>query len=171
VIRRRLFTIASAISPLLCVGIVSLWVRSYWVADLIEYEPPSTPPTWIATGYYLESNQGGVSLRSLTVWLPPGAPPLSTVSPRKLRLYHLKAFTDHGFGFMSYFAGFGRGTLDESQFGHFTRATAIPDWFPFVITSIFPLVWIRRRVTTRNRALAGLCPFCGYKLTGNTSGV
>ena len=35
--RRRLFSIASAVSLLLCVAMVALWVRSYFVSDRIAY--------------------------------------------------------------------------------------------------------------------------------------
>src|SRR4051812_5397499 len=40
---RRLFTILSALSLLLCVATAALWVRSYWIADrraVVSFEPP-----------------------------------------------------------------------------------------------------------------------------------
>jgi hypothetical protein len=178
VIRRHLFTFMSAVSLLLCIGFLSLWARSYSVVDLVEYQPSGNPPILMATGYYLESNSGGLGLISKTVWLPPGMPPMMERSPRSFSLFHKKAFSDAGFGFMParnmhYFAGFGSGTFDESQFWQFKRATAIPDWFPFVITSILPLVWIgiRKGAVARSRRRSGQCPTCGYNLTANTSGV
>ncbi len=36
-IRRRLLTFASGVSLLLCVATVVLWVRSYWVADMVMH--------------------------------------------------------------------------------------------------------------------------------------
>src|SRR5688500_18467235 len=35
---RRLFTVLSALSLLLCVAVVVLWVRSYWVIDLYVWD-------------------------------------------------------------------------------------------------------------------------------------
>src|SRR5687767_8450253 len=36
--KRRLFTILSALSLLLCVAVVALWVRSFFVADYLRWE-------------------------------------------------------------------------------------------------------------------------------------
>jgi hypothetical protein len=44
VMKRRLFTILSAISLLLCVAVCVLWVRSYWVADTVMWRRVQTGP-------------------------------------------------------------------------------------------------------------------------------
>src|SRR5688500_108199 len=38
---RRLFTLCSAVSLLLCVAVCVLWARSYFVRDVIEYDAPT----------------------------------------------------------------------------------------------------------------------------------
>ena len=35
-LRRRLFNLVAAVSLVLCVATVALWVRSYWRSDLIK---------------------------------------------------------------------------------------------------------------------------------------
>jgi hypothetical protein len=60
---RRLLTFASALSLLLCMATVVLWVRSYWVHDSIEYLhdlPGST--YWVRQIYDGYSSRGGVKL-------------------------------------------------------------------------------------------------------------
>lgn len=39
---------------------------------------------------------------------------------------------------------------------------------PFVLTLVLPVWWLRNRLRP---ATEGICPTCGYDLTGNTSGV
>jgi hypothetical protein len=36
-VKRPVFTILSALSLLLCVAVVVLWVRSYWVSDALVW--------------------------------------------------------------------------------------------------------------------------------------
>ena len=35
-LRRRLFNLVAAVSLVLCVATVALWVRSYWRSDLVK---------------------------------------------------------------------------------------------------------------------------------------
>src|SRR5687768_14703719 len=55
---RRLFTLCSALSLLLCVAVCVLWVRSYWVADKLDVYwggRPDTPhPSHPYAASYLE---------------------------------------------------------------------------------------------------------------------
>jgi hypothetical protein len=39
---RRLFTVLSALSLLLCVAAAVLWVRSYWMSDMFMYSWPKS---------------------------------------------------------------------------------------------------------------------------------
>ena len=45
-----------------------------------------------------------------------------------------------------------------------------PAWCSWLVSGIAPTFWIWRRVRSRCRP-SGLCGYCGYSLTGNTSGV
>src|SRR5687768_14337477 len=44
--KRRLLNLLTALSLLLCVAVVALWVRSYWRADVLGYEGPESHDRW-----------------------------------------------------------------------------------------------------------------------------
>src|SRR5262245_10412629 len=72
---RRLFTIASAISLVLFLAIVILWVRSFYVGRVIgnnTFEPSGNRVLWIQTWWYIAS--GSVRLQRLIYSEPPSAP-------------------------------------------------------------------------------------------------
>ena len=56
----------------------------------------------------------------------------------------------------------------ESDEGLYWRF-GVSGWFAFAMPGVLPVVWAVSRVLGRNRR--GLCPVCGYNLTGNTSGL
>jgi len=48
----------------------------------------------------------------------------------------------------------------------------MPFWFPLVLFAAYPVfVFIRGRMRRRRRRKHGLCPHCGYNLTGNVTGI
>ena len=49
---RRLFTILSAVSLVLCLALVGLWVRSYWRLDSV------VSPAWKSRTYEASSGMG-----------------------------------------------------------------------------------------------------------------
>jgi hypothetical protein len=52
------------------------------------------------------------------------------------------------------------------------RALYIPFWFPLFLFAAYPVIaFIRGPVRRRYRRKRGLCPHCGYNLTGNTTGI
>ncbi|HXE55277.1 MAG TPA: hypothetical protein VN541_19795 [Tepidisphaeraceae bacterium] len=83
----------------------------------------------------------------------------------------------HGRRQWSYF-GFGRiqGTFISNPTAAGRRTgplsiTVVP-FYPMVIASALPpLAWVTMGVRRRRRRRLGLCPACGYDLTGNVSGV
>ena len=59
--KRRLFTILSALSLLLCVAVCVMWVRSYWVADTLSFRyREGTPTRW----FFVTSGRGRAGIAS-----------------------------------------------------------------------------------------------------------
>lgn len=53
-----------------------------------------------------------------------------------------------------------------------TREVNIPLWMPFIFFATFPLIAaLRGPLRRRRRRRRGLCVYCAYDLTGNTTGV
>lgn len=46
-----------------------------------------------------------------------------------------------------------------------------PQWFVWTSFALVPALWLGRRALYIRRMSRGLCPSCGYSLTGNTSGI
>lgn len=173
-VRRRLFTIVSAISLVLCFATVGLWVRSYWRHDSVtnvrlvqgaraSFGASSFPGT-------LELSAG--RLRAQT--LPPGAAPLGWSirshgypdAPSLQQLAQLLTTDPNlssrevaGFGFLKYRQSNPRLPLIEIQ------RISIPHWSLAIVFAIGPTFWFfgphRRRA---KRAKLGLCRTCGYDL-------
>ncbi len=144
--KRRLLNILSALSLLLCVGTVALWVRSYWVSDtLTSYSNLRL----IGAG----SVQGRLAFVTVYFDKPP-AP--RTVHNGWASLPVGNAFT----GIPGWrHAGFGVESNDR-----FT-AVYVPLWFTLGLSAILlPMRWLwlyrQRRIAERK----GLCPKCGYDL-------
>ncbi len=55
---------------------------------------------------------------------------------------------------------------------HWIRRLVMPFWFPFVLFAAYPTIaLIRGPLCRRYRRNHGLCPHCGYNLTGNVTGI
>ena len=60
--RRRLFNLAAAVSLLLCVATVALWVRSYWSANYVYYTVPGAARSLDSTSLGMMQRRGVVQL-------------------------------------------------------------------------------------------------------------
>jgi hypothetical protein len=134
---RHLFTLCSAVSLLLCVGVCALWVTrdlrhgSVW---------------WIDGRHVIEATDVGLDF-TVESEVRSGGPK----SPVNWR-----GWSARGFGsWRLYFASGWEDTY------------SVPYWFLAVATTILPsatTVRWRRRRTLRNRRLRGQCRRCGYDL-------
>ena len=78
---RRLFTVLSALSLLLCVAAAVLWVRSRYIEDWVSYQPRDvTAPVPWHKEFSLHSTAGGITL----VWWT-DRHPLPASAARRLR--------------------------------------------------------------------------------------
>lgn len=178
--RRRFFTLLSALSLVLCVGTCVLWVRSYWIEDVIFLHrhrwssgPVGTSNTW----YTDDSESAGMfwdrgvlvfgSLRRRDTSMDPGA---MTANPEGVGLLISHRPADGRWP--GILADFGRGFIVRGMWlpssGLDRRLhVGLPCWAAALSAGILPAtrlaVLLRRRRQHRS-AGASLCPACGYDL-------
>jgi len=167
--RRRLFTLASAISLLLCVATVVLWVRSYWIADEQHLLSPSLMvvlrSAWGRESaiIVLDHTEGQQWSASRSRSWSSAATQLTPTPPNRLgfalRLSKTRA--------SSVKVGWHVGNRPFI-------AIAAPHWFVAAALALLTVPWIKSKLAHRQRmrrAGQRQCISCGYDLTGNTSGV
>ncbi len=145
--RRHLFTLASAVSLLLCLATVVLWVRSYAIRDELFC---GNLKLHSAISVSASSNRGILSL--------------SRTGPSRSSGLYWDCFAPNPLQTSGMF-GIVRRTTGPSHLDTF--------YFPIVVLSgLFALLhasWVvmKSRDGTRHAS----CRSCGYDLTGNTSGI
>jgi hypothetical protein len=160
-VRRRLFTILSGLSLLLCVAVVALWV---WTAVTGEH---------LALAYQGESvawdvgaGAGRLAVRLDHMNFPP-RPGATGWRIRRASMFHTywmptrAAPTDHGnltswniWDFSYDYSGFSWGTA---------RGARVPLWFACLVSLVRP-AYVAVRICSRLRRVEGHCPSCGYDL-------
>src|SRR5687767_2128357 len=155
---RRVFTLCSAVSLLLCVAVSVLWVRSYWTTDFVFRT--TVDERGRATGSHSVASWRG------SVWLRLGRldAPSSDVEVRPLRLrsYDAGDFPPAGDArSIRPVAGFGHSTGRYTQgvkrvparpgehvrvtgVGGTDRLVKIPLYAPLILTGSLPLAWFRQ---------------------------
>ena len=136
--KRRLFTILAALSLLLFVAVVVLWVRSFRSNDLIAHFDASGRWWWVS------SNASGLHVVNQRVGYVHGES-ISWVHKQFLWFrYSRGEFTD--------------GTCPS---------WSVPHWLPAILLLALSrplLIRIRSSCQRRSRLHSGLCPSCGYDL-------
>jgi hypothetical protein len=177
---RRLLNLLTALSLLLCVAAVSLWVRSYYVSDSIAYYCDTVVSDGsVGSEWSIETKRGTVffarrwshsviktqptveTTGSVSEWSWNTGPSFSASFP------HERTAANR----MGFFWGVDRwnGKHGDRMRGE----TAICPWWATLtalatLSGLVPSLRARRRV---RRLTLGHCPSCGYGLTGNVSGV
>jgi hypothetical protein len=150
VIRRRLFAAASAISLLLCLAVVVLWVRSFWVmSELSHWQDGVQSDSGLGGGAFWVDRFTEVS----NSWRTPGWS------------FHNAPFQSGILSGISTVAGF---SYEHDKYGNLMLT--VPLWFAAACCAPFPAIWAASRLKWRRHA-ANTCMHCRYDLTGNTSGV
>ena len=158
--RRRLFTILSAVSLALCLAVAASWVLSGdgTTSPISEYRSSvyqASGPR-LACGF---DRSGVVSL-------------VQHPRPRNLRRAGFNAVCPYrsaarlGFRWQrSYWDSTGSYVANE--------LLVVPWWFPCALTAIPPGIWLWVRLRSRRRPSDGMphCAECDYNLTGNVSGI
>ena len=153
--RRRIFTILSALSLLLCIGTATIWVRSGFTMDTLGKEyGAGRSAKWVsaigALRMVLESQSPPRfgSRQGQWAWQVVYLKNLGQDGPRwkwRQPYYHRGIMTRPG----------GRLILDE---------LCLPYWLLTLSTAMLFGLWWRRYRKARCQQKAGLCRICGYDL-------
>ena len=165
--KRHLLNPATALSLLLFAAVAALWAGSYRVSQFVGWSDPSCFLGAL-------SMQGLVRLEYGTY---PGDHPgwshVSYPTPRgaDLGLWREVRIPDRRGGPLKRLGVAWSRTDYDFDGKRLRRALYLPHWLPACILAAAPARRIGRALRHRRRKTAGLCPRCGYNLTGNTSGV
>lgn len=154
---RRVFSIASGLSLLLCLATVVLWARSYWVADSWDWDIAGTR---VSVG----------SVRGVVWWDRIRFTPASQARYSRGPGYH-RQMVGGGRGNVAgpgwSFAGFrwvdSHMNLRPGAITIVIQGLRIPDWGLVLASLILPGAWLIRS-RSRRRNPPGLCRRCGYDL-------
>jgi hypothetical protein len=140
--RRRRFTILSALSLLLSVAMAVLWVRSQWVDDFLLFDSR-------LGGMNAVSKEGRLGFEITHV----GKPPAYGLARNAWRALSLERLSPS----MSLL-------INRKQPRVGPNAVYIPHWFAVGLSLILPFRWFRRWRRDRWAERKGLCGHCGYDL-------
>jgi hypothetical protein len=159
---RRAFTILSALSLVLCLAAVALWVRSYFRGDVVSFADGPPAPA-VSSEWFVRSNYGVLYFaRNRAYANATGFDPRplgwGSHSPNRFFCGPVIQGNIPGFVLGSFSVGGIRGTARSHA------AFTVPHWFLGVLGAIAPLLWLRRFRRTRRRRARGLCLRCGYDL-------
>jgi hypothetical protein len=161
--RRWVFNGIAAISLLLCITAIGLWVRSYWIVDQIRN-----------VGVYVEQDFGSDSGRLLY-----NIQDVAHPSPRSNgRWFHHVYFhdsSDRAWHIWSDEVAEASWSLTRTGFVVAVRSAlkskrieyisiVIPDFALVLVTGIMPAIVMIRRWKRRARSGSGQCSKCGYDL-------
>jgi 4-amino-4-deoxy-L-arabinose transferase-like glycosyltransferase len=163
--RRRLFTLVSALSLVLCVATCVLWARS---VGHVEYV------FWSSPGHMAEmKNPDGVLGLILTrdsllypIWSSASGPygwafERPPMANRDRSSLSTESFNRWGFGFHWVKTRLG----GAWRFGgRRLLILYLPFWVPVLLTAIMPACWATKAFRHSRRKHFGLCPTCGYDL-------
>jgi hypothetical protein len=168
---RYLLTLCSALSLLLCAAACVLWVRSYWLADLVTSRR-------LDGGWSVQSARGRVTLgveRSDRSGWPAEWYGVKYIRAKDPSVYDTGVA---GLGALNVDAGdtfelwerwgLGWGKWQGRGNGPMIAMAIVPLWCVAAVTAVLPLGWTtlgwRSRVRARRRQRTGLCAGCGYDL-------
>jgi hypothetical protein len=171
---RRLIALASALSLLLCVGAVALWVRSYAEGDdlLIAWDAHYTPSyrangvSWASSTIHpslgIHSGRGGLCIGTgWGDWMDHRRTVQFLYKPSEFDLTRTHAL------------------FHAERYPRRRRFPKVPmfyvemtDLIPVALLAILPSIWVIRLLRTRrgiSRMTATLCASCGYDLRASTT--
>jgi hypothetical protein len=154
---RRLFTLCSAVSLLLCVAVCVLWVRSYYAADWITL--------WSESRHCREAiscGRGRLWYERYDLLGNVRAVPTTQAHLVQAQNYYIDIPPLPGFRV----AGFEIATRPSRRSETVLRETRviIPLYALVLLSAPLPMTWFVRRFRTARRRKRNLCPTCGYDL-------
>ena len=147
--RRKLFTLAAGVSAGVCVGVVVLWVRSYWAGDAFN-------------GYTRAAMYSG-EIGGGRVWVARdtrGGQAELSFAHANFRPPHSIATPGDALGRLGFFLDDRPGRRGEPRL-----SLVFPFWFAAALTAV-PPAWMTAagRIRRRRRLARGACLNCGYDL-------
>jgi hypothetical protein len=162
----RIFTAISALSLLLCLAAMGVWIGSYFEGYNVEYEQPCTASAeFRTTSLEGKSFSGQVRLCAVgyNLYVCRGA-----IFLNEIGVYQDPTLSIHSFGWqrdemsLDLMARY----LPESLFAFDLHPPGIK--FPILMLALafagLPMIQFRRRTRLRRRLAKGVCPVCGYDL-------
>jgi hypothetical protein len=150
-VKRRLLNILAAISLLLCVATLALWVRSYWAADAVDWEGSNDI---LGAGsqkgrilIVVTRNSGNVGDTGFQFQIGR--------SPNQLKFED--EFGNDGHEWL----GFGYAHISA---GETICLIMLPLWFICILFSLGPAIWLTLHLKHRRATDTNACPTCGYDL-------
>jgi hypothetical protein len=159
---RFLFNLAAAVSVVLCVATVALWVRSYVLWESVFHQnTDALHRRWSAVCF--GNGSGGLSFGVQQIdFVAPGMAEQRFNSLRPFTYFRTppqKRWTEGPL-----WLRFGTDRSSRSDAVLSTTGVLIPHWLVVLLTGVLPVFmscgWLRRRARRRH----GLCPTCGYDL-------
>ena len=157
--RRRLLNLLTALSLLLCLAACGLWVRGYWVKDLVGWPRANGHAT-------LASNRGQFVLIVMRHQEPERYYRPAGFYYRRVQVSHYSPLTDYQnplltvhFQRLRFSSHTWRSQTPESQ-----TWLKVPHYAVAAVTAALPLAAAYRHAARRRRGGRGLCPSCGYDL-------
>ena len=143
--KRRLFNLAAAVSLLLCVATLALWVRSYWHGDSLH----RVSITQTEFSQQAISSHAGVMNVDLLRY-PDARPELTG---RRHSFWRIWASEPN----------VALASFDYSQNDSLLRF-GFPHWLAAILFAILPALHLRALIRSRRLHGAGRCRDCGYDL-------
>ncbi len=137
----------TVLSMLICMAIVALWLRSYWVCDLVSYARPGS-----GNDHIKQSILGRLHLLTSFGVVPDGGASYrcERLGPQSVWDGRMSSYPDDvqwwlGFVWQTYeHTGFPMGQVITTSH----RLIVVPYWFPAGVFALAPLAWLMR---TRGR--------------------
>jgi hypothetical protein len=179
--RRRLLSILTLLSLLLCVASAALWARGFWSGDYVAWQRATADGLQTERRVMVASAHGRLSVEALHNSLPPFTAEEMTELRQQSGGWPVRTGLEWGLGrtvrLPDGFFGLYEDWRDEPmqyRFAGFHRVgrlrqfdLTIPLWPVVALTAVLParaaLVRHRKR-RSATRARQGRCPTCGYDL-------
>lgn len=147
--KRHLFTVVAAMSLLLCLATMAVWMRSFWISSFWGFDEGGRAPAVV-----LFSDRGRVGVATSHVIM--GVP-----------LIGWEEWPDdkigHGSSAGWKYLGFDMEIEDTTAFSGDLQIV-VPDWFICATFAVAPCRWLWLHHRKRRAKLNGLCITCGYDL-------
>jgi len=155
-VKRRLFNVLTGMSLVLCVAWAVLWVRSYFVFDVVTY-------LWYSPGRWHDQSYSGYWSKGST----------GTAWGENTRWDLTQGFTHERLSPVDLHAGWPPSLVRFNACGVMVIRNAesprywdimIPCWMPTLLASIAPAMFVRRLRKLKGAPAEGECRKCGYDM-------